>query len=217
MKPMLMKKSFIVVLCIAIAIGIAVQSYAQPFEGTITWRVPDPASKAAANLILKAKGTNIAATIKGGMLNGLEVWFMNNDTEVVRVVRPQKMFIVVSQKAMAAAARPVEVSKFVKTSETAKILNYTCTKYTGEMKAQGTITKVAIWTTTDIKDDLKVLAHQPDPLGNPKLPVGVDGIPIKIEKTDASGTAVMEVTEVKLEKLSDDLFKIPSDFKDIGK
>src|SRR5690349_9517365 len=199
MKLMQMKKGLIVALCFPIVVTIALRSYAQPFEGTLTWSAPDPTGKSApATLIQKVKGTTIITTVNGGMMNGLEMWFMNNDTKVMRVMRPQKMFVVVSPEAMAAAAKAMEVSKFVKTAETAKILNYTCTKYTGEMKSPGGVVKVTIWTTTEIKDDLKVLAHQPDPFGNPKLPEGVEGIPLKLEKTDAKGTGVMQVTEVKL-------------------
>jgi hypothetical protein len=209
-----MKKIIIILALFA----IAMPSYCQPFEGTITWRVPDPAGKVgASSIVLKVKGNTIITVINGGMMNGAEMWFMNNDTKIMRVMRPQKMFVVVPPEAMAAAAQAVEATKFVKTAETTKILNYTCTKYTGEMKARGVTTKVAIWTTTEIKDDLKVLAHQPDPFGNPKLPEGVEGVPLKIEKTDPKGTAVMEVTEVKPEKLSDDLFKVPADFKEMGK
>jgi hypothetical protein len=206
-----MRKYIIVVLCV-----IAMQSYGQSFEGTIVWSAPD-ARGTASNLTLKIKGTTIITVVNGGMMNGSEMWFMNNHTRIMRVMRPQKMFVVLPPEAMAAAAKSVEVGKFVKTAETAKVLNYNCTKYTGEMKAQGVTTNVAIWTTTEIKDDLKVLAHQPDPFANPQLPEGVEGVPLKIEKTGTNGTSVLVATEVKPENLSDELFTVPADFKEMGK
>jgi len=196
---------------------LTIQLHAQSFEGTITWRSPDASGKGDASLVLKVKGKDIITVINGGMMNGVEMWFMNNDTKIMRVMRPQKMFAVVPPEAIAAAAKSVEVTKFVKTAETTKILRYTCVKYTGEMKQNGVTTNVSIWTTMEIKDEQKVLAHQPDPFANPKLPEGVDGVPLKIEKTNPKGTTVMEVTDVKLEKLSDDLFKLPADFKEVGK
>jgi len=211
---MKMKKTiFVLSLCVL----LAMQTHAQSFEGIITWRSPDAGGKGDANLVLKVKGKNIVTVINGGMMNGVEMWFMNNDTKIMRVMRPQKMFAVVPPEAMAAAAKAVEVTKFVKTTETMKILQYTCIKYSGEMKQNGITTNVSIWTTTEIKDDQKVLMHQPDPFANPKLPEGVEGVPLKIEKTNSKGTTVLEVTDVKLEKLSDDLFKLPADFKEMGK
>lgn len=193
----------------------AMQVHAQSFEGTITWHSPNP--NGDASLVLKVKGTTIITTIHGGMMNGVEMWFMENDNKVKRVMRPQKMFAVVPPEAMAAAKNAVDVTKFVKTTETSKVLQYSCTKYTGEMKSNGVTTKVTIWTTTEIKDDQKVLEHQPDPFGNPKLPEGVQGVPLKIEKTTDKGTTVMEVTELKFEKLSNEIFKLPADFKEMGK
>jgi hypothetical protein len=206
-----MRKCIIFVFCV-----IAVQAYGQSFEGTIVWSAPDPKG-AASNLTMKIKGTTIITVVNGGMMNGTEMWFMNNRSRIMRVMRPQKMFVVLSPEAMAAAAKSVEAGKFVKTDETAKVLDYNCRKYTGEMRSRGVTTNVAIWTTTEIKDDLKVLAHQPDPFSNPQLPEGVEGVPLKIEKTGPNGTSVLVATEVKPENLSDELFTVPADFKEMGK
>ena len=209
---MTMKHCIVLLFCV-----IAMHSYGQSFEGTIVWSAPE-AQGAASNLTMKVKGSTIVTVVNGGMVNGTEMWFMNNHTKIMRVMRPQKMFIVLPQEAIAAAAKSVGYGKFVKTGETAKVLNYTCTKYTGEMNVRGTTTNVAIWTTTEIKDDLKVLAHLPDPFSDPKLPEGIEGVPLKIEKTDPNGTSsVLVVMEVKPESLSDDLFTVPADFKEMGK
>lgn len=137
--------------------------------------------------------------------------------EITRVVRAQKMFVVVPQEAMAASEKAAAMSKFTKTNETAKVLDYTCVKYTGEMNTRGVTTKVNYWTTTEISDPLKVLAHQPDPFGNPKLPEGVEGVPLKIENVMPDNTITLEATEVKNEKMNAQDFKIPADFKEMGK
>lgn len=205
-----MKKLIVVLLC-----TFALQAYSQPFEGTVTWSALG--KDAGSSITLHVKGTTLVSIINGGMMNGTEMWFMNNDTKIMRIMRPQKMFVVVPPEAIAAAAKASETSVFTKTGETTKILTYTCTKYTGQMKVRGVVTKVAIWTTTEIKDDLKVLAHQPDPFSNPRLPEGVEGIPLKIENITDNGTSVMQVTELKVVKLSDELFTLPADFKEAGK
>jgi hypothetical protein len=54
----------------------------------------------------------------------------------------------------------VEV-KVTKTGETAKVLDYTCTKYIVDIKSNGQTMQQFIWSTTAIKDiDLKGLSRQ---------------------------------------------------------
>ncbi|GHN02729.1 hypothetical protein WSM22_42180 [Cytophagales bacterium WSM2-2] len=200
---------------------LTVVSYGQSFEGTVTWSSktdpPDASGRAATGITLKAKGTTIIAVVNGGMMNGMEMWFMDNNKKITRLMRPQKMFAPVPAEAIAANEKATETSPFVKTAETVKILNYNCTKYTGEIKSRGVVTKLTYWTTTEIKDDQKVLEHQPDPFGSPKLPPGVEGVPMKIEAVASIGKVIHEVTEIKSGKFSDDEFKIPADFKEVGK
>lgn len=150
-------------------------------------------------------------------MNGAEMWYLNQDTKVMRVMRPQKMFAVVPAEALAAAANAFSATRFVQTNETAKVLSYTVHKFTGEIKMGMATSKVTFWTTTDLKDDQHVLARQPDPFGYPKLPDGVTGVPLKIEIVATNGTTMLEVVEVKSEKLTDDTFKLPVDFKEMGK
>jgi hypothetical protein len=215
------KSSFMKNLLLFLCMLCCLQASAQSFEGTIIWTVksdpPDASGRSATGLTIKAKGTTVTTVINGGMMNEIEMWYMNNDTKIMRILRAQKMYAVVPPEAMIAAAKAVETGKFIKTTETTKILNYTCSKYTGEIKAQGLTAQVSFWTTTEIKDDQKVLSRHPDPFGNPKLPEGVDGIPLKVERISPRETSTMEVTELRLEKLSDELFKLPPDFKEFGK
>ena len=199
---------------------ISLQAAAQSFEGTIHWTVKSnpPDARGMSGLTIKAKGKSLITVVNGGMMNGAEMWYLNHDTKVMRVMRPQKMFVVVPAEAMAAAANAFSATKFVQTNETAKVLSYTVRKFTGEIKMGMTNAKVTFWTTTDLKDDQNVLARQPDPFGYPKLPEGVTGIPLKIELVAANGnTTILEVVEVKAEKLTDDNFTVPADFKEMGK
>lgn len=199
---------------------ISLQASAQSFEGTIRWSAKsNPAdARGMTGLTIKAKGNNLITVVNGGMMNGSEMWYLNRDTKVMRVMRPQKMFAVMPPEALAAAAQASSASRFVQTNETAKVLSYTVRKFTGEIKMGMATSKVTFWTTTDLKDDQHVLARQPDPFGYPKLPEGVTGVPLKIEITAANGTTtILEVVEVKSEKLGDDTFAVPADFKEMGK
>ncbi|HQQ96444.1 MAG TPA: DUF4412 domain-containing protein [Cyclobacteriaceae bacterium] len=202
-----------------ITLLISLQASAQSFEGTIQWSAKsNPAdARGMSGLTIKAKGNSLITVVNGGMMHGAEMWYLNRDTKVMRVMRPQKMFAVVPQEALAAAAKAFSASPFVKSNETSKVLSYTVTKFTGEVKMGMATSKVTFWTTTDIKDDQHVLARQPDPFGFPKLPEGVTGIPLKIEIFTNGTTTVLEVVEVKSEKLADGIFTVPSDFKEMGK
>jgi hypothetical protein len=206
-----MKKSIAIVL-----LAIVAQAHGQSFEGTITWAAKPAPVGTTASLTMKVKGTTIITMVNGGMMNGIEMWFMDNYRKAARVMRPQKMFVVVPPEAMAACDKAVTMGKFKKTSETAKVLTYTCTKYTGEIRAKGVTIKVNYWTTTEVSDELKMLAHNPDPFESRRLPEGVEGVPLKIERMLPAATTALEVTEVKREKLKAEDFIIPADFKEMG-
>src|ERR1043165_5009296 len=73
---------------------VSLKTVGQSFEGTITWKDPTDASGKSSTLNLKVKGTTIITQITGGMMNGMEMWFMDNDTKIMRVMRAQKMVAV---------------------------------------------------------------------------------------------------------------------------
>lgn len=199
-------------LVVALCIFFSLQAAAQSFEGTITWTMKSPSPGEDVSLNMKAKNGSLITVLQGGMMSGMEMWFSDNNRKVMRVMRAQKMYVIMPPEALAAADKALEFGPFKKTSETTTILGYTCTKYTGELKEHGTATKISFWTTTGLKDDSKVLMRHPSPFIAPKLPAEVQGIPLKIE----TGNDILEVTEIKSVKLSEADFQIPAEFTKMG-
>ncbi|QOI98766.1 MAG: DUF4412 domain-containing protein [Flammeovirgaceae bacterium] len=108
---------------------------------------------------------------------------------------------------------PVETANsklsVTKTTETATINGYNCTKYL--MNAEGSgMPPQWIWVTKDIKDIDPALFKRS---GNENLFVKeIDGIPVKIEMNTPQGKITMEMTELKRVKLPDSDFQIPAGY-----
>ena len=104
--------------------------------------------------------------------------------------------------------------KVSKTSETATINGYKCTKYiiSTEEGATSGITQW-LWATTDIKDI--------DPAsfrgaGNKNMNwffKDIQGFPVKTEMNTPQGKITMELSEIKRTKLPDSDFQIPAGYK----
>ncbi|MCK6618604.1 MAG: DUF4412 domain-containing protein [Cyclobacteriaceae bacterium] len=96
-----------------------------------------------------------------------------------------------------------------KTTETATINGYNCTKYL--MNAEGSAMPPQwIWVTKDIKDIDPALFKRS---GNENLFIkDIDGIPVKIEMNTPQGKMTMEMTELKRVKLPDSDFQIPAGY-----
>ncbi len=96
-----------------------------------------------------------------------------------------------------------------KTSETATINGYTCTKYL--MNVEGSAMPAQwLWITKDIKDIDPALMKKS---GNDNLfNKEIDGIPVKIEMNTPQGKITMEMTELKRVKLPDSDFQIPAGY-----
>ena len=105
--------------------------------------------------------------------------------------------------------------KITKTGETAKILNYTCTKYVAESTVQGQPIQQIFWATTAIKGlDLKSMARQQ--MGNNQQTLfyeKIEGVPLKIEMKQPLGMT-MEVVSLEKQTLPASDFSIPKDFKE---
>jgi Domain of unknown function (DUF4412) len=106
--------------------------------------------------------------------------------------------------------------KVTKTSETMRILTYTCTKYIVKDTKNGHETTTNLWTTTDIKDfDMKSLTKHRVGDGSQQLFYeNIDGVPLRIESGTPQGTMTMQVIDIKRESLNASEFIIPSDFKE---
>ena len=148
----------------------------------------------------------------------MEILHLKDKDETIRLDRQNKTYMIMPQgggggrgPGGAEGMKPT----VTKTSETAKILNYTCTKYVVQMtEGSHTITQ-NIWTTTDIKDiDMKSFTKQGAARGQQIFYEGMDGVPLKVEASTPEGNMVMEVTDLKKETLDASNFAIPSDFKE---
>ncbi|HTH57826.1 MAG TPA: DUF4412 domain-containing protein [Cyclobacteriaceae bacterium] len=166
-------------------------------------------------MTVKIKDGNSLVTMDGGMASG-DFLHMKDKNESVRLDRENKTYTVMpsgggGRQGMGGGQ---EIKPTVtKTSETAKIAGYTCTKYIVTMTDRGQTLTTNMWTTTEIKDfDLKALAKQRMGRGQSMFYEGVDGVPLKIESNMKEGSMVMEVTEITKQSLNASDFTIPSDY-----
>lgn len=167
----------------------------------------DISSMLPSGMKLKIKGANTLTIMEGGM--AMEILYLKDKDKSYKLDRQGKTYSVLQTGAGKNAGATTQ-PKITKTSETAKILNYTCTKYTVEVVEQGKTVTHTFWTTTEIKDiDMKSLAKQGMSRGNQSMFYeGIDGVPLKIEMSMAEMKMEMEVTEIKKETLSPSSFSI---------
>jgi len=106
--------------------------------------------------------------------------------------------------------------KITKTSETQKILGYTCTKYIIEQTGRdGKTVNTNYWATNEIKDvDLKALAKQQTGQGESVIFTEIDGVPLKMEMTMPDGKMTMECTQIKRESLPASTFVLPAGYSE---
>ncbi|HEX5171033.1 MAG TPA: DUF4412 domain-containing protein [Cyclobacteriaceae bacterium] len=108
-------------------------------------------------------------------------------------------------------------AKVTKTSETTKILNYTCTKYLVEYTLNGKAIAQNVWATKEIKGlDLSAMANQ-QMGGNSRMAFlkQIDGVPLRVEMNMPDGTMLMEAKQIKRESVPASDFIIPSDYKEV--
>jgi Domain of unknown function (DUF4412) len=163
-------------------------------------------------IIIKIKGQNTLTHMDGGMMGNIDVLYVGSKNTTYKIDREAKTYSVMS----GSDTMKVKDVKITKTSETAKILNYTCTKYIAESNVQGQPVQQIFWTTTAIKGlDMKSLARQR--MGNNQQAMfyeKIDGVPLKIEMKHPQMGMTMEVLEVKNQSLPASDFTVPKDFKE---
>jgi hypothetical protein len=168
------------------------------------------------NLTMKMRGGNTLTLMEGGMMAGMEILFLKDKNQTYQLDRKNKTWSFMDGKASTQPTQPAV--KVTKTSETKKILNYTCTKYVAEITEGGRVINQIFWTTTEMKDfDLKSLAKQRMMGGgNGSLFYeGMEGTPLRIEMATPEGTMVMEALEIAKGTLNESDFTIPADFKEV--
>lgn len=176
----------------------------------------DMSSMMPSGYTIKIKGGNSLTVMEGGMMDGHEVLHQEDGNKSFSLDRNAKTYSVMQTGMGKEDKASMPQVKITKTSETAKILGYTCTKYLAETTMEGRPSTQIFWTTTDIKDiDFKKMASQRmGQGGQPMYYDKLEGVPLKMEMSTPQGTMVMEVAEIKRGSISADEFKIPSDFKE---
>ncbi len=175
----------------------------------------DLSSMMPSGMKIKMKGGNTLTKMEGGM--AMEILYLKERDLSVNLNRENKSYTVLPHSN--GGNNPAMMGpkpKVTKTNETAKILNYNCTKYLVETMDRGKPMTQVFWTTTEIKDiDAKSLAKQRMGRGNQMMMYeGLEGVPLKIEMTTPEMKMNMEVTEIKKESLPDSDFSIAG-FKEV--
>ena len=163
---------------------------------------------------IKIKGQNTLTKVEGGMM-AIDILYLKDKDQSYHLDRQNKTYSVIGTNQPNQKSSSTPPPKVIKTSETTKILSYTCTKYLVEVTAGERKINQVIWATTEIKDlDLKSLAKHRLAQGQTIFYEGVEGVPLRVESNMTEGNMSMEVTEIKREGLGAADFIIPSDFKE---
>ncbi|MDH4089143.1 MAG: DUF4412 domain-containing protein [Cyclobacteriaceae bacterium] len=166
---------------------------------------------------IKIKNKNSLISMQGGMMANTDILFLSEKNTTYKIDRESKTYSTLPQSKSEDQATKME-TKVTKTSETAKILGYTCIKYIVDITTEGGhAMQQFFWTTTAIKDiDFKSMAN--DRMSNSKQRMyfdKVDGVPLKVEMSMPQGNMIMEVTELKKMSLPASDFAIPAGFKEV--
>jgi hypothetical protein len=166
-------------------------------------------------LVVKIKGSNSLTKMDGGIMGNMEMLYVSDKNITYRLDREAKTYAIVSR----GGTDTIKVSdvKVTKTSETTKVLGYTCTKYLVESTIQGQQLHQILWASPDIKGlDMKSLAKQR--MGNGQQAIfyeKVEGIPLKMELKQPQGSMVMEAVDLKKQSLPASEFSLPAGFKEV--
>lgn len=164
-------------------------------------------------MTIKLKNGNSLSKLDGSFIDS-DFLYLKDKNQSYIIDRNAKTYTVSNNEINEIDTSEVKVTK---TSETAKILNYTCTKYLVEYTIKGKATVQNIWATKEIKGfDFSSLASQQ--MGGTRNLMSfkeIDGTPLKVEMNWPEGKMLMEATQVKRESLSAELFTIPSDYKEV--
>jgi hypothetical protein len=174
----------------------------------------DMSSMMPKSIEVRVKNMNALSKMEGGMMNGMETLYLKDKATSYRIDRPSKTYSVLPSANTHAEHQP-EV-KVTKTSETAKILNYNCTKYQIESTMNGKTFQQYLWTTTEITGfDMKQMGSARDRNSPSFYFDKVDGVPLKMEMMMPEGNMVMEAVEIKKQSLPASDFVIPADYKEV--
>lgn len=162
--------------------------------------------------IIKIKNGNTLSVMEGGMMAGNETLYLKDKNQTYMINTTSKTYSVLPQNSGAAHTPSADI-KVKKTTETQKILNYTCTKTIVTVTEKGKSIDQIFWTTNEIKDfDLKSLSSQRVGNSQSMYYENLDGVPLKMEMTMPQAKMTMQVIEIKKETLSGSTFAVPAGF-----
>ena len=173
----------------------------------------DMSSMMPSAIVVKMKGTNTLTSIHGGIMDKNDLLYLSDKSTTYTINHSSKTYMVMKNTTSPSTSE--RKPKVTKTSETAKILGYNCTKYIIENTTPDGKTVITnYWATTEIKDiDLKALAKQQMNKEQSFIYEDVEGVPLKIEVTmPQMGIMSMQATELKKESIPASTFVLPAGY-----
>lgn len=189
---------------------------AQNFEGTIKWQYTYEVMNAdvkeleamPARLTMKVKGNNVLTKVEDGTGFSGEMLCLGDQKQSYYLYRDDRTY----ERAVSEKRAKNENAEVTRTSQTRKILNYTCTKYVIEVtEGEETLWQV-FWTTTDIKGFELTHPALQELVKNQPGSEKIAGTPLRIELRNTLGNVIIDVAELKQEKLAAAAFVVPADF-----
>ena len=163
-------------------------------------------------MTVKTKAGNALTKMEGGPMAGMETLFLKEKNESYLINTEAKTYSVLPKHESSTPGHEPSVT-IKKTTETQKILNYTCTKTIVTVTEGAHTVNQVFWTTTELKGfDFKSLSDQSVAKGKGMYYKDLEGVPLKVEMTIPQGTMVMEAKEVKKQTLPASDFQLPSGF-----
>lgn len=166
---------------------------------------------------IKMKDGNSYTQLEGGVtaLATGDILYLKGTDKKYYIKKAAKTYSV-APKSKAPSSEEAIVS-VVATTETAKILTYTCTKYIVTFTEAGKIKTMFVWATKDLKQYTASSFHTSG-VGNQSNMAAfkkIEGVPLKIEMSEQGQTVVMEVVELKNAILPASDFILPLDYKEV--
>lgn len=160
------------------------------------------------------KNQNMLTKVEGGIGGQQELLFLKEKDKSYSINHEAKTFSVLSNPPGKATTE--KESKVTKTTETMKILNYTCVKYVVESEINGKPFKHIVWATNEIKNfDFKSLSKQRYQRNQTFSFEKIDGVPLMMEIFSKEGKMTMEAVLLKEQSLPASEFVIPSSYKEV--
>ena len=222
------------VILIAFCLGSFARCGAPDFEGIITWSISrsysDPQKEAEIQAMLKSLSEQTGDSEPHVLLNQITIKLkdgsslvdMSGDADPTANLylfqRDKNRLYLVSHsdKVYRDVTSLVEQDQVsvVRTTEIQRILDYNCVKTIVSTKNL----EQTFWTTEEIKNfDLRGLIRQslaPGVLRETLFYEGIGGVPLRIEIKNETSTQIMQVTEIRPEKLDSNDFSIEN-YKEI--